>query len=594
MKSKFVLKPHSKYLVLFLLTAFLNFNSCRKEPTKQLLPSVTLQQNKLSSRQDYSWLSSKQKVTPQEITPWLKQNLPDGYKLDLHLEKAQQNVINNHHVIRIPIGNDAALFFTKANDSLKVYAYKWLDQKPGEKLFTGKIFTYSFQDQFITAQVYSNGYLIKEGSLIQNSADLKTTVGVSSTTIKSLDVGNGIAAIFCWITGGTWTGFYTNTCAWGQNSWLTKVSNFIASIFDGNDSSGSNNGTSNGSISGVYSGGVSDPNGNYNFYANYSSFGGYSLGNNGAGIAWISLYIPPDSNACSPGSGTPQAPSPTISETSDCNGHWERIQIDIQPESCSQILCRDSSVTNNTRLNRIFDFLDGQNQVFDSLSVQYKNSYSYDLKFFQSYPDATNSNAYTLFLSSTGSNTYGQAFINLNRQYINENINSTYINIIRTVLHETWHAELFQNLLNTYNTTDLNKIRSAYSKDIASLTASQLIDLLDVDQSGYKNILNEVIHSQNGLDKTQQHNYMVKNISVMAKGINQFLIKINSPLANNMEFAYAEALSQLMSVSTYFQDVNNLGDFISYFPGYTNYNITLSQYINSVYSNNINNVGPLP
>jgi len=42
------------------------------------------------------------------------------------LKAAQRVTINGVQVVRIPVATNAAIYFTKENDSLKVYAYKWI------------------------------------------------------------------------------------------------------------------------------------------------------------------------------------------------------------------------------------------------------------------------------------------------------------------------------------------------------------------------------------------------------------------------------------------------------------------------------------
>lgn len=72
---------------------------------------------------------------------------------------AQQATFNGVQVVRIPVGYNAALYFTKENDSLKVYAYKWIYQNLDAEKYTGYIDSYNFQTQNLTRLTYANGIL---------------------------------------------------------------------------------------------------------------------------------------------------------------------------------------------------------------------------------------------------------------------------------------------------------------------------------------------------------------------------------------------------------------------------------------------------
>src|SRR5665213_952470 len=74
-------------------------------------------------------LADDQKVQPREVTSWITNNLTAENQAQVQLGAARQNVINYQHVVRVPVGINAALFFTKMGGNLQVYAYKWLDLK---------------------------------------------------------------------------------------------------------------------------------------------------------------------------------------------------------------------------------------------------------------------------------------------------------------------------------------------------------------------------------------------------------------------------------------------------------------------------------
>ncbi|QQL50793.1 hypothetical protein [Mucilaginibacter ginkgonis] len=52
-------------------------------------------------------------IKPNEIPLWLTSNFPVEQMLDVQQENIQQNVINGHHVIKLPVGKDAAIFLQK-------------------------------------------------------------------------------------------------------------------------------------------------------------------------------------------------------------------------------------------------------------------------------------------------------------------------------------------------------------------------------------------------------------------------------------------------------------------------------------------------
>ncbi|MES2426374.1 MAG: hypothetical protein V4560_05345 [Bacteroidota bacterium] len=107
----------------------------------------------------YRGLELRQLVQQAELKNWIKTTLPAEFSPDLDLTNAQQNVAYGHHVVRIPIGKDADLFFAKDQDSLKVFLYKWQDKAPGAKDFSGNLVVYSFQDNLLRTMVYDKGKL---------------------------------------------------------------------------------------------------------------------------------------------------------------------------------------------------------------------------------------------------------------------------------------------------------------------------------------------------------------------------------------------------------------------------------------------------
>lgn len=117
---------------LFFLT-LLTTNSCRKDKSAIIENTQALVDR----------LDSKERIQTSEINIWLKNNLDSVMLKDVHLSVTEQNVIGGHHLIRVSIGLDAALYFVKSGGELNVWAYKWLDKQPGDKTFTGNVVSYS-------------------------------------------------------------------------------------------------------------------------------------------------------------------------------------------------------------------------------------------------------------------------------------------------------------------------------------------------------------------------------------------------------------------------------------------------------------------
>jgi hypothetical protein len=111
-----------------------------------------------------SKLPENQKIKGKEIMDWYTANL-QSTRLEPHWDKPMQTVFNNHQVIMVPVGQDAALFFSKIKGMLNVDAYKWQDKDPGSKYFTGNIVDYSFQTNKISGLVYYRSTLIRKGTM---------------------------------------------------------------------------------------------------------------------------------------------------------------------------------------------------------------------------------------------------------------------------------------------------------------------------------------------------------------------------------------------------------------------------------------------
>lgn len=153
MKEIYKHKYSSKISLLwFLILMLISVNSCKKDS------KADLNIGGLSLPNLFSQLPEKEKIHSKEILDWVK-NLPDLLPTDPFWDKAEQKVIVGRHVVRVPISDDASLYFTKQNDSLKVFVYKWIDKDPGKRLFTGNIISYNFQDERLRLLRYNKSKL---------------------------------------------------------------------------------------------------------------------------------------------------------------------------------------------------------------------------------------------------------------------------------------------------------------------------------------------------------------------------------------------------------------------------------------------------
>jgi hypothetical protein len=222
---------------------------------------------------DIAKLRPEMKVQQSEVLNWIAANIPDEHKSSLQLNQMQQRFIDNHHVIKIPISNDAALFFTKDSAKLKAFAYKWDDRDPGTKRYTGHIISYSFQDFSIRALKYYEGKKVSDATLIDNSSSFFPGKGAVSMSLNSVVATQGLLAtrgenklrvmsilgdIWCVLTGGTvydTVGTGETNCDY-SNGWIQSVMSFLSQVFGSGSGSGNNGnyGTDPSSPAGVWYG----------------------------------------------------------------------------------------------------------------------------------------------------------------------------------------------------------------------------------------------------------------------------------------------------------------------------------------------------
>ena|GEM_PF-652233 len=230
---------------------------------------------------------------------------------------AKQNVINYQHVVRIPIGVNAALFFTKDNGKLQAYAYKWLDKKPGEKLFTGYITEYSFQTGTAAEFSYQDSKITKRTGLMAGApkglTPVKTRMKITGGTTRSGDISDIFSRIWCWLTGGTY---------------VTEDDIASGASYGANGESGAT-GCDYSSIQQNPEGG-GDPSGNYvdngnNIFISVTSSPDGSIPPDPQ-TGWVNVYTPPDA-----GCGFDANGNQVLTNDGSCQGQWSSYQILADP-----------------------------------------------------------------------------------------------------------------------------------------------------------------------------------------------------------------------------------------------------------------------
>ncbi|MEO6520260.1 MAG: hypothetical protein ABIN91_01170 [Mucilaginibacter sp.] len=214
------------YLFLILLLLITSSNSCRKDNEFTgnsgnsfiALPTTLAQ------------LSDNAKIQLDDINNWFL-NYPDLKPAQQLLDLAQQAVINGQHVVRIPMATNSAFYFTKVDGVVKIFIYKWKDEKPGSRKFTGKVVSYSFQDNVIRELTYIGGNLTSTKNLshvlpAKNSSGIKTT---------SYTVSYFWGAFICWLSGGDFVYDSTDMIDGQEIIWYTCIPSESGGSGDGGD-----------------------------------------------------------------------------------------------------------------------------------------------------------------------------------------------------------------------------------------------------------------------------------------------------------------------------------------------------------------------
>lgn len=228
-------------------------NSCKKD-------IVNLNQGgNISGITAVSQLPADQLIQPKEIINWVSNYA--GSSLNPAWDKAMQSVVNGHHTIELPTSADAALFFTKVNGVLDVYAYKWLDAKPGAKKYTGAVLYYSFQEGAAYVLGFVKGKVTSKTAFNLSAAKGYSLSAVKGKTLSAIgskqavfDSGNPSVLdwIWCMLSGGDWfAGSGCNPYNQGDGGLFGNIWNamksIVASIFGSSDESDNGNSTNDGS-----------------------------------------------------------------------------------------------------------------------------------------------------------------------------------------------------------------------------------------------------------------------------------------------------------------------------------------------------------
>jgi len=196
-------------------------NSC-KNNSDYVTPQSKI--NSLANRQNYGTVATL------DILHWFD-NHPQVTPAGILIGQASQATINGQQIIRIPVANNAALYFTKVNDSLKVYAYKWIYSGTPTANYTGMIDVYNFQDQNLKRMVYTNGKLNKV--LLLSAGSSQSKISSSGKQVNYIPI---LSQVWCWITGGTWVSVNDNSSGGGAGEAFTPGCNYGAD--DGDDDGG--------------------------------------------------------------------------------------------------------------------------------------------------------------------------------------------------------------------------------------------------------------------------------------------------------------------------------------------------------------------
>lgn len=471
-----------KLSVIFsIVFLFIGQFSCRKDGLKSVAKDVPA-----GKYTQLSQLPASLKIQPAEISNWLAANIPAEDMVDLQLKNAQQKLLDNHHVIKIPIKEGSALFFTKDAAGLKAFGYKWDDKTPGNKLFTGRILSYSFQDQTMRGFSYANGKRLKLGALNFKSVNSSGPTGNPLTTpddapkpgsdyistlspnVRTLIVHHGqtnrsifdfFSDLWCVLTGGSLTDTIAspgeNNCS-RDDGWASQIMSFIANLFGGGNSDPSSYGADPNAPTGINYGADS--------YTGPSPTDGGGEGSDASapyegGPIWVSRWVDTtDPNNCT----TTDANGNVVFIQGGCStGYWESVQVQVNLTSIQKVVIDANAnpcivsivgtISNTINLNALVNNLFSTTTVANMVQT-IANSSSYNVSLTQAViADVTDAQGNVIRTNAQTVPARGTITITLNTNYLNS---ATDLSIARTIIHELIHTYFTYGIANS--TTDPN------------------------------------------------------------------------------------------------------------------------------------------
>ncbi|MFI5159227.1 MAG: hypothetical protein ACHQF4_10205, partial [Sphingobacteriales bacterium] len=437
-----------------------------------------------------------QKVQPEEVASWITNNLSPENQAQVQLGNAKQNVINYQHVVRVPIGVNAALFFTKDNGKLQVYAYKWLDKKPGEKLFTGYITEYSFQTGTAAEFSYQDSKITKRSGLMvgapQGLSPAKNRMKITGGTTRSGDISSIFSRFWCWLTGGTYISASDIAGGnYGASGDVQEPGCDYSSIQQNPEGGG-------------------DPSGNYQLniddsFAPTPPSVDFTVPPPDPSTGWVSVYTPPD-----PGCGFDANGDQVLTNDGSCTGTWTTFQV---PTFIVNVTA--TSVLNNKYTACVYNNLQG-NTEYQSLikGFLFSNAYNLVLQVGTVNSAATGETSYDAAKSTQVTTTFD----------INQVSNLPIAQLAETFLHEAYHAYIDLILMQNAGAGP-SIFSSTYASSFDQNIAYE-VNLAELPYSASGTLTNAVIQQIT-------HDVIAKDIAKLGAGLQQFIETIYPAIKND-------------------------------------------------------------
>ncbi|WP_462267795.1 DUF3289 family protein [Mucilaginibacter sp.] len=337
---------------------------------------------------DYNLLPADMQIQPAEINQWLSAHIPQEDMADLQLSQVQQNLADRHHVIKIPLKANTALFITKQEGRLQAYAYKFEDKQPGTPGFTGHILSYSFQSGQMRAMAYLKGRKVRDAEFAgeaglasapaQPGGKLLAYAPRSKPHTSTDDGSDVLGDIWCLLTGGTpyaLVGSVGNGCD-RTSGWFSNFVRWVGALFSGDGTGGTDGGEVGGggtgggggvddSQSGVGQGSNDPPNGYW--YDIGAAIPGAGSSNPAGqpyegGPIWVSKYIPnPDGCTTTDDQGN-------IAVIMGCSpGEW--VSYELPPVNSALVLISNLGITDPAKRDYLNNHPEVADELFDYLQA---------------------------------------------------------------------------------------------------------------------------------------------------------------------------------------------------------------------------------